>query len=94
LLGAINDLWDPLGGSDVCTNMYLGYFARDPALLDQRLDNPAVQHFGYCSRGFVTFLAVVGVLYLAFLMLQFLFLLLAFVVRFCRPSDVYDVLAS
>ena len=54
LLGAINGLWDPQGGSEVCTNTFLGYFTREPALLDRRLDNPAVQHFGYCSRGCVS----------------------------------------
>jgi len=82
LLHTTTYMFDYLHGSAFCTTFY-DYFQLDPVLQDtDRFDNPYVNTFGYCKRGWVAFLLNFEALLILFVLLLFVVTLLALVLRF------------
>jgi hypothetical protein len=74
------------GGLAFCQWNYLGYFTLDPQLRDtDRFDNPARTTYGYCDRGYVLLLLVFCALIYVCVLIQFMLVLLALLLRFNKP---------
>jgi hypothetical protein len=74
-----------------CTTFY-DWFNLDPALRDTvRFDNPEIQTFGYCKRGWVAFLLIFqGILIVSFVLL-FIVTLVALLLRFRKAQSLAPI---
>eukprot|EP00998_Keelungia_sp_KM082_P007381 NODE_357_length_2045_cov_312.728363_g351_i0.p1 GENE.NODE_357_length_2045_cov_312.728363_g351_i0~~NODE_357_length_2045_cov_312.728363_g351_i0.p1 ORF type:complete len:649 (+),score=174.67 NODE_357_length_2045_cov_312.728363_g351_i0:259-1947(+) len=74
------------GDENQCVRFYEKYFRLDTNLQDtQRFDNPAVQTFGYCSRGWTLAVLIFSGVVFVIMLLLFLLSLIALLLRF-RPK--------
>jgi len=75
--------WDFQAHENICTNWYQGYFMYDRGLEDNdRWNNPHVQTFAYCSRGFIVGLLITAAVMLIFLAALFILVLFGCLLRF------------
>ena len=71
---------------EYCYHWY-DYFKYDPALRDvDRVDNPEITMFGYCSRGWVTALMIFSYFVMTGVLVQLVLSLLGVFIRFRRDS--------
>ena len=90
LLASTTRLWldgDISELTDSCTKFYY-WFSFDTSLQDtDRLDNPNISTFGYCSRDWITSLLIFGAAIVVLCILQLLLSVVGLAVRFPEPSE-------